>query len=157
MIGVDTFPCSFAQQRLWFLNRLIAGEHVYNVVAAVRFRRTIDEHILQRSIDALVDRHESLRTTFGERDGEPVQAIAEASPVTVDLHDLSAHGTRALARAVEIAEAESRTPFDLAAGPLVRVALLRLQPSDAVVLVTTHHIVSDAWSMDVFFRELGIL
>ena len=157
MIGVDTFPCSFAQQRLWFLNRLIAGEHVYNVVAAVRFRRTIDEHILQRSIDALVDRHESLRTTFGERDDEPVQAIAEAAPVTVDLHDLSAHGTRALARAVEIAEADSRTPFDLAAGPLVRVALLRLEPSDAVVLVTTHHIVSDAWSVDVFFRELGIL
>ena len=157
MIDVDTFPCSFAQRRLWFLNRLITGEHVYNVVAAVRFRRAIDRHILQRSIDALVDRHESLRTTFGERDGEPVQASADTLPIAVDLHDLSTFGTRALARAVEIAEAQARAPFDLAAGPLVRVALLRLEPSDAVVLVTTHHIVSDAWSMDVFFRELGIL
>jgi amino acid adenylation domain-containing protein len=155
--GVCTFPCSFAQQRLWFLNRLIPGECLYNIPAALRIERILDPLLIRQAIDELVQRHESLRTTFHEADGEPVQTVASTLTVPLEVLDLRRPSGPALEEALEIAEAEARAPFDLERGPLLRLSLLQIDDRDFVLLVTMHHIVSDGWSLDVFFRELSEL
>lgn len=154
---VCSFPCSFAQQRLWFLNRLVPGEWLYNIPAALRIQRTIDPPVIQRAADELVQRHESLRTTFHEVDGAPVQTVAPALTVPLTVLNLRRSGGPALQEAMVLAEAEARAPFDLERGPLLRLSLLQIDDRDFVLLVTTHHIVSDGWSLDIFFRELSEL
>ncbi|HEY8671947.1 MAG TPA: condensation domain-containing protein, partial [Terriglobales bacterium] len=147
-------PMSFAQQRLWFLDQLEPGDPLYNIPQMFRMRGNLDQGALHRALNKLVERHESLRTTFGLRDGEPVQVIAErmemALPVT-DLRDLS----EPEAEVERLARAEAAKSFDLAAGPLVRAQLLRLGEKDHVLLFTMHHIVSDRWSMGLVSEELA--
>ena len=157
MIAVCTFPCSFAQQRLWFLNRLVPGEWLYNIPAALRIQRSLDPLVIQQAVDELVQRHESLRTTFHEVDGEPVQTVASAVTVPLAVLDLRRACGPALQEALAIAEAEARAPFDLERGPLLRLSQLQIDERDFVLLVTMHHIVSDGWSLDIFFRELSEL
>jgi hypothetical protein len=151
----DGVPLSFAQQRLWFLDQLQPGSAAYNLSAALKLRGNLDVGALHRILQALVDRHEALRTTFGTRAGEPVQWIQKERicdlPV-VDLADTPA-GERE-AKAWSLALREARTPFDLGRGPLQRSVLLRLAADQHLLLVTTHHIVSDGWSLDLLLREL---
>ncbi|HEU4562037.1 MAG TPA: amino acid adenylation domain-containing protein, partial [Longimicrobium sp.] len=151
-------PLSFAQERLWFLDRLEPGSATYNMPQARRLGGALDETALQRSLSEIVRRHQALRTTFTEVDGSPVQVITPfdgfALPVK-DLSDLSEGDREAAVR--RRASEEAARPFDLSAGPLFRAALLRLNAEDHVLLLSMHHIVSDGWSMGVLFRELSAL
>jgi amino acid adenylation domain-containing protein len=155
--GAD-LPLSFAQQRLWFIERLESAGAVYHIPVRQRLRGELDRDALVRALDRMVERHEALRTTFPEVDGAPVQRIApaEESPFHLAEHDLrgQADGGTELRRLV--AE-EAGAPFDLARGPLIRGRLVRIGDEDHVLLITMHHIVSDGWSMGVFTRELGAL
>ena len=154
----DGAPLSFAQERLWFIDRLEPGSAVYNIPVAWRLDGALDEAALERALGEIVRRHEALRTTFREVDGSPVQVIAPFGGFTLPVEDLSGLGeadreVEARRRATE----EAMRPFDLAAGPLFRAALLRLGEESHVLLLSMHHIVSDGWSMGVLFRELSAL
>jgi amino acid adenylation domain-containing protein len=154
-------PLSFAQERLWFLDRLQGGGSVYNVPLVMRLQGRLDAEGLAAALREVVRRHETLRTVFPERDGEPAQEIvppSSASDWTLSRVDLA--GLPAVSREAErerLAAEESRRPFDLARGPLLRAALLRLGPEDHALLLTLHHIVSDLWSMGVLMREVAAL
>jgi amino acid adenylation domain-containing protein len=152
-------PLSFAQERLWFLDRLRSGEISYNLPFALRLRGALDVDALERSLGEIVRRHDALRTTFRERGGSPVQVIAPFSDfrlTRMDLAHLPAETREAEVQRELVAEAVTRL-FDLAAGPLFRVSLLRLGAEEHVLLLSMHHIVSDGWSMGVLYRELSAL
>jgi alpha-ketoglutarate-dependent taurine dioxygenase/acyl carrier protein len=151
-------PLSFAQQRLWFLDQLEPGSFLYNVPRAFRISGELNVAALQGTFDAIVERHEVLRTTFATVDGNPVQVIAPSLGVPLPIIDLSqmAESERE-AEARRLATEEAQRPFDLAQGPLARTALLRLSEEEHVLLLMMHHIVSDGWSAGVLFHELGTL
>ena len=154
----EACPLSFAQQRLWFLNQLEPDSSVYNISSAFRLSGVLKISALERSIDEIIRRHESLRTTFAAVDGQPIQIIGESARYKQPLVDLS--GLQEKDRLSEIhrlATAEARGPFDLAQGPLFRVKLLKVDEEDHVLLLTMHHIITDGWSMGVFFKELSTL
>ncbi|HEU0077496.1 MAG TPA: condensation domain-containing protein, partial [Longimicrobiaceae bacterium] len=151
-------PLSFAQERLWFLDRLMPGSPLYNIPTVLRFAGALDERALNRSLAEIVGRHETLRTVFAERDGVPVQVISPRGGFELPVEDLSELGeAERAAEARRRATEDAERPFDLAAGPLFRVSLLRLAPEDHVLLITIHHIVADGWSTGVFTRELSAL
>jgi amino acid adenylation domain-containing protein len=151
-------PLSYAQQRLWFLDQLAPGSAFYNMPIALRLRMRLDVSALARTLNEIVARHEVLRTRFATRDGRPVQVIAPHLWVDVcetDLQHLPA--TERESEAQRLATAESRKPFELTRGPLIRAGLLRLAPQDCVLLLTLHHIIADGWSLVVLFREISAL
>ncbi len=148
-------PLSFAQQRLWFLDRMHPGSAAYNLAAGLRLRGPLDAAALEGALAGLVRRHETLRTVFAAVDGEPVQVVRDAAPAALARIDLG--GMPEQAREDELrrlARAESLRPFDLAAGPLLRATLVRLAPGEHALLLTMHHVVSDGWSMDLLVREV---
>ncbi len=149
---------SFAQERLWFLDQLEPGTTAYNLPAAVRLEGALDVAALLRSLRAVTGRHAALRTIFGTVDGQPIQVIvAEASsrcPV-VDLGSLPA--ARCEAEERRLIDEDSARPFDLARGPLLRSALLRLSPRRHTALFTLHHVVADDWSTGALIREVAVL
>ncbi|HET7463150.1 MAG TPA: condensation domain-containing protein, partial [Longimicrobium sp.] len=152
-------PLSFAQQRLWFIDQLEGAGAAYHVPTRLRLRGGLDRAALVRALDRIVARHEALRTTFVTADGgAPVQRIAPARETRFHLveHDLRGHAG-AGAELRRLTAEEAGAPFDLARGPLIRGRLVRIGDDDHVLLITMHHIVSDAWSMGVFTRELGAL
>ena len=154
----ESLPLSFAQQRLWFLHQLEPESAAYNLPSAVRLVDALDTDALERSLNEIVRRHESLRTTFDIFGGQPRQVIAAARPVRlapVDLSELPAH--ERAAQVQRLVEEEVRRPFDLARGPLFRARLLKLGAREHVLLLVMHHIVSDDWSMGVLVRELSSL
>jgi amino acid adenylation domain-containing protein len=149
---------SFAQERLWFLDQLDPGSARYHVPVALRLDGRLQIEALRRAFEQIVARHEVLRARFELRDGRPSQTIEPAGswplPV-VALESLSEEPREA--ERERIVQQEATRPFDLSRGPLLRTTLLRLEPDKHLLLVTTHHIVSDGWSMEVLLRELGIL
>ncbi|MCL5997211.1 MAG: amino acid adenylation domain-containing protein, partial [Chloroflexi bacterium] len=151
-------PLSFAQQRLWFLDQLQPGTVAYNIPSAVRLMGALDVPALERSLDELVYRHESLRTTYTSIDGQPRQFIAPAFhlPLTIEHLNYRSPDERE-AEALRLAAEEASRPFDLARGPLLRIRLLQIDERDHIILLTMHHIVADGWSMGVFVRELAAL
>jgi|GEM_PF-192527 len=153
-----SLPLSFAQQRLWFIERMEPGNPVYNVPTLLRLRGDLDAAALERALEEIVRRHESLRTVFDEVDGAPVQVILPAGAVPLPVLDLSGvPAEEREARAMRRIEEEVRRPYDLRTGPMMRTLLARLDGEDALLLVCMHHVVSDAWSMGVLFRELSAL
>jgi amino acid adenylation domain-containing protein len=146
---------SFAQARLWFLDRLAPDNPFYNMFAEVRLSGGLDVAALRQAFQEIVRRHEALRTTFRLEDGTPVQVIAESPELTVPLIDLEHVPQRA--EPGRFSQEESLRPFDLARGPLFRAALVRLAPREHTLLVNVHHVVSDGWSMGILFRELATL
>src|SRR5215210_2339649 len=152
-----SFP-SFAQQRLWLLQQLEPDDTSYNIRHAIRVEGVLDVGALRKALGAIVARQEALRTTFAEVDGSPLQVIAPALGVPLPVEDLSSLPGAEREEAVQrwVHEA-ARKPFDLARGPLFRAGLLQLGEEEYVLLVTMHHVVSDGWSMGVFWRELGAL
>ena len=151
-------PLSFAQQRLWFLDRLAPDNPFYNMFTAVRLAGALDLDALRGAFREIVRRHEALRTTFQPGEHGTVQGIAPPPALDVPLVDLEGLADdvrrRELAR---LSSDEARRPFDLARGPLVRAALLRIAAREHTLLVNLHHIVSDGWSMGILFHELATL
>src|SRR5262249_47290108 len=153
-------PLSWAQQRLWFLDQLdhLAGA-AYHIPSALRLSGELNRAALRASLDRIVARHENLRTSFVSVEGVPQQVIASAE----SRFALLEHVLRALAaseREAAVAErcaVEAREPFDLSTGPLVRGRLLWVREQEHVLLVTQHHIISDAWSLGVLVREVSAL
>ncbi len=155
---VYVFPASYAQQRLWFLDQFEPNSPFYNIPSAVRFKGHLNVAALEQSINEVVRRHETLRTTFAKVDGKPVQVIHPFAWTSIPVEDLQhlAEEERE-AEAIRLARLEARTPFNLATGPLVRVKLIKLDDLDHLVLFTMHHIISDGWSVGVLIREISIL
>ncbi|WP_375743996.1 non-ribosomal peptide synthase/polyketide synthase [Corallococcus interemptor] len=150
-----TAPLSFAQQRLWFLDQLTPGDASYNISSALSLKGHVDVESLRRAFEALVARHEALRTTFREHQGDALQSIHPSGAWTLPLHDVSAlPEARREAEARRLVTEDARQPFQLEDGPLLRTALVRLGADEHLLLVTMHHIVSDGWSMGVLVREL---
>ena len=152
----EDHPASFAQERLWFLQRLEPESVAYNMAALVHLTGDVDIAALTRSLAAVVRRHEPLRTTLPERDGRPVQRIAPPGEVEVEWVDLTGAATPRTA-AEQWTAAVAQRPFDLESGPLLRLSVLRLGAREHAVSVVIHHIVSDLWSMEVFTREVATL
>lgn len=143
------------QQGLWVLSQLMPDSFLYQIPKALRLTGKLNIEALRRTLDAIVERHESLRTIFKTIDGVPLQVVVEHAPIELPLIDLSAKPeTEREEEARRILALEGRRPFNLSEGPLIRCHLLRLAESEHIVLVTTHHIVTDGWSMGIFHREL---
>ncbi|WP_457812475.1 non-ribosomal peptide synthetase [Sinorhizobium meliloti] len=151
---VRPLSLSFAQQRVWFLEQLDSGHSLYNLAMTKRFSEPVDPQKIDRAINEVIRRHDSLRTTFRLEDGGPVQEIRPDLPVRLEVTDLEAVSTeKRQAEVKRRALAAARQPFDLRSGPLVRGTLLRLDHDNYVLVVTIHQIISDRWSLDVFARE----
>lgn len=158
------FPLSFAQQRLWFLYQLAPDNPFYNMPAAIRLRGTLDQTALERSFHEIVRRHAALRTTFTTIDGQSVQVVepdvkVKLSVVNLQTVAVSDSPTKTLRDreriSQQLATAEAQRPFNLTTDPLLRVTLLQFDPTEAVLLLTMHHIVADGWSLGVMIRELA--
>jgi amino acid adenylation domain-containing protein/non-ribosomal peptide synthase protein (TIGR01720 family) len=149
---------SFAQQRLWLLDRLEPGNSAYNMPFPARLVGTLDVAVLARTLNEIVRRHEALRTTFSTVDGVPSQVVAPFASIPLPVADLSGlpaerkeeEGRRLLAD-------EAKTPFELESGPLLRTSLIRMTQTEHLLLLDMHHIVSDGWSIGVYFNELSAL
>ncbi|MBI2197271.1 MAG: amino acid adenylation domain-containing protein [Candidatus Rokubacteria bacterium] len=149
---------SFGQERFWLLDQLVPDRALYNVPMHFRLEGPLDETAIERSLQEIVSRHETLRTTFTAAEGDLLQVVAPSLDLALPLSDL-----RRLAPAEREAEArrllaeENRRPFDLGAGPPVRARLLSLGREEHWLLLTLHHIVCDGWAREVLARELGTL
>jgi amino acid adenylation domain-containing protein len=151
-------PLSFAQQRLWFLDQLVPNSPAYLIPRALHLHGTLHISTLQDSLDALVLRHESLRTTFSTRDGQPTQVIHPIRQQHLPLIDLRGlQWERRMSEARRLTREETLSPCDLSQGPLLRTRLLRIELEDHVFLLTMHHIISDGWSSRIFLSELAML
>ncbi|WP_394842175.1 amino acid adenylation domain-containing protein [Pendulispora brunnea] len=152
------FPMSFAQERLWLHGELEPESTSYNMAAAVRLDGPLDTGLVERCVTEIVRRHEVLRTTFEAVDGQPSQVIHPESAQRVPVVDLS--GLAASEREPEarrLIERESRRPFDLVNGPLLRLLLLRIGPNEHVLVWVVHHIVFDGWSTHLVLQEFAVL
>ncbi|HEY7492621.1 MAG TPA: amino acid adenylation domain-containing protein [Candidatus Tectomicrobia bacterium] len=151
-------PLSYAQQRLWFLEQLGLSSHAYTLLEVVWWRGALHVTALAQGLQEIIRRHEILRTTFVDVEGQPFQVIGPPASLplpVVELQALPRPERQAQVRA--LARAEAKRPFDLARGPLVRATLVRLAAEEHVLLLTMHHIVSDGWSHGVFWHELAML
>ena len=148
-------PLSFAQERLWFVHRLLPASSHYNMPSAIRLEGALDPALLAHALEEIIRRHEVLRTSFPALAGIPVQRIAPPGrfePALVDLGGLPPE--RRLPEARHLAADDARRPFDLTGGTALRATLVRLDQEDHAGIFTLHHIVSDGWSRGVFLHEL---
>ncbi|HEX5716900.1 MAG TPA: amino acid adenylation domain-containing protein, partial [Thermoanaerobaculia bacterium] len=153
-----SFPLSFAQERLWFLEQLEGAAGAYNLPSAVRLSGRLDVAALAESLRELVRRHEALRTVFPLVEGLPAQVIQPAGDLNLSVVDLEAVLPALRSAELErLAAAEASRPFDLARGPLLRSALLRLAGDEHALLLGMHHIAADGWSFGVLLREIAAL
>ncbi len=151
-------PLSFAQSRLWLIDQLEGTNTAYNMPESVRLRGELDLEALRRTIQALVERHESLRTRFAVIDSQPAQVIEPELRIDLPIHDLSHLDESSRKEQVAAAQRQEWVrQFDLARGPLLRMKLLKLGDRDHILLRTFHHIIFDGWSLGVFNREFMAL
>ncbi len=149
---------SFAQERLWFLDQLMPASPAFNVPIAVRLSTPIDLSALQRSLKEIARRHEVFRTTFITVEGKPEPVISAELDLQLAVVDLTAlRETERETEARRLIKEEALRPFALACGPLIRTGLIRLSEQESIFLVTMHHIISDGWSIVLFFQELSAL
>ncbi len=151
-------PASYAQRRMWFLHEVEPSSPVYNIPFVLRMRGHLDVRALEGALNDLIQRHESLRTTFDVLNGEPVQVIHahKYRPLPLETASVGPDGQGAIdVTEYPAVKAESRMAFDLRQGPLLRMKLLELEEQDHVLVLTTHHSISDGWSVDVILKELS--
>jgi amino acid adenylation domain-containing protein len=162
LVRIDTAttdaPLSFTQEQLWFFDQLEPGSPLYTIPVALLLRGELDVAALEHSINEIIRRHDVLRATFLRVDGVPVQRVQPFAPRSLPIIDLTnlneiERERTARQRAIH----EILRPFDLSTGPLLRVTLLRLEAQEHLLLLNIHHIISDEWSLNVFFRELSLL
>jgi amino acid adenylation domain-containing protein len=154
----DLAPLSYAQERLWFLDRLTPGNPFYNVAVTLHLARNIDRPCLRRALNGVVRRHESLRTVFTERDGDPFQIVLPQLDLDLPVTTIAALDPEE--RGVEVARLaseETHASFNLQTGPLIRARLLDLDDQGSILILTVHHIVADGWSMGLLLREANLL
>jgi amino acid adenylation domain-containing protein len=150
-------PLSWPQQRVYFLDHIGSGS-AYNMSASLWLTGPLDERALALSLDEIRRRHEILRTTFHVRGERPMQVVSPPQASDLPVIDLSAHpASTRTAEAIRLATGEAAQPFDLANGPLFRTRLIRLAPEERAFLLTMHHIISDGWSIDIFYKEVSQL
>ncbi|WP_323162117.1 amino acid adenylation domain-containing protein [Pseudomonas fluorescens] len=153
-----SWPLSFSQRQLWFLDQLEPGNPFYNVPTAVMLKGRLDVVLLERALNELVARHEVLRTTFCSVDGEPRQVVHPSMPLSLSVTDVRQLSVDEREQQVRFAvEQDARAPFDLATGPLLRASLLRLADDEYLWLYSVHHIIADGWSMGVILHEVATL
>jgi amino acid adenylation domain-containing protein len=151
-------PASFAQARLWFLDQLDPGQATYNLPVAVRLTGELDPVALEKAFAELLARHESLRTTFRDSGGSPVQVIAPTLAVSLPVVDLTDRPEPDREpEALRLLAQEAKQAFDLARGPLIRARLVKVGEREHFVIVNTHHSVSDGWSIGVLVRDMAAL
>jgi len=149
-------PLSYAQERLWLLQRMEPDDVSYNVPGAVRMRGPLDIDRLEQAFRQVIQRHESLRTVFLEEDGVPFQRIEPEVEFSLSRFDLcSAPVASRELNAASLCRAEATAPFDLERGPLIRARIITLAEDDHLLMVNMHHIVSDGWSIGIFIDEIG--
>ncbi|HEV2348027.1 MAG TPA: amino acid adenylation domain-containing protein [Actinocrinis sp.] len=149
-------PLSFAQERLWYLDRLAPGTPAYNVAVSVPWHADLDVTALRRALDRLIERHEALRTRFVEVDGQARQIVDEPWRIEVPIEEVES-GDGAIAASEAAVQREAGAPFSLSAGPLLRARVIRAADGPQTLVLTMHHIVTDGWSLDIFYTELGKL
>ena len=155
---VSPIALSFAQQRLWFLDQYQPNSAVYSVPTAVRLRGPLKRDVLLKVLTTIIDRHEALRTVFKEENGLPAQHVLPDANLTYDVLEISTVGECSLEEQLrEIVQSEIDETFDLEHGPLIRAKVIVVDENDHVLLINLHHIVSDAWSVDILLRELFLL
>ncbi|MET8050252.1 amino acid adenylation domain-containing protein [Streptosporangium sp. NPDC005286] len=145
-------PLSYAQERMWLGHQLDPAGTEYNVCLALRLRGPLDVPALAGALGDVVARHQALRTVYPNVEGRPVASVLPPAPVELPVHPVASEE-----EARRTAVAEARRPFDLAAGPVLRVQLARLAADDHVLVLAVHHIAFDEWSMGVFLGELDAL
>jgi amino acid adenylation domain-containing protein len=151
-------PLSLAQERLWFLDQLEPGSPVYNLPAPLLLAGDLDARALRRAFTRVVARHEALRTTFTIEAGRPVQCVQPASSLPLPRVDLAAlPEPLRQPEAIRLARLRALRPFDLRRAPLLRTALLRLEPRRHVLLLEAHHIAADGRSFGILLGELAVL
>ncbi|HVF55292.1 MAG TPA: amino acid adenylation domain-containing protein [Pyrinomonadaceae bacterium] len=152
------YPTSIDQERLWFIDQLQPGNTAYNIFTASRITGPLDVGVMERVVNEIVQRHEVLRTTFRVVDGQPMQFIAPTLEMNLSPLDLQHLPEAEREReAQRLATEDFMTPFNLEKGPLIRVRLLRLSPTDHVMSLNMHHSVTDRWSAAVIEKDLGVL
>ncbi|WP_027250316.1 non-ribosomal peptide synthetase [Planktothrix agardhii] len=157
-MNYEELPLSYAQQRLWFLDQLEPNSSFYNVPFALHLEGTLKIDVLEKSLQEIIQRHESLRTNFLTLDGNPVQIIKPESnwKLTI-INDKESKNYREENALKQWLEIHSHQPFDLANESLIRATLLELSDTENLLLICMHHVVSDGWSMGVFIQELTTL
>ena len=154
----EELPLSFAQQRLWFLSQLIPNSPLYNIFTAVKLTGSLNVTALEKSLNQVVQRHESLRTSFVTVEDKPIQNITNNLTLELPIIDLQSTLLTEQSQLLQnILSAEQLQPFDLNNPPLLRVKLLKLSSTEHILLLTMHHIISDAWSMGVLVKEITTL
>lgn len=157
-ISKARLPTSWAQQRLWFIDQLKGGGAAYNIPLMIKLQGTLEQEKLQKALDALMQRHEVLRTVFVSVEGDPMQEVSTEARFALQAIDLSGYAEAEREAQLGIQKAaEAQAPFDLRVGPLIRARLLQVKADEHILLMTMHHIVSDGWSIGVILRELSQL
>ncbi|KAF9340198.1 hypothetical protein BGX26_009075, partial [Mortierella sp. AD094] len=153
----EVLPLSFAQQRLWFLAQMEGISDIYHIPMAIRLQGSLNRDAWQSALNTMFARHESLRSTFVNIEGQPQVRLLPAEPgLPMLIHDLRGE-LDIEAQLQELMKLEASAPFDLEKGPLIRSQLIQVTDDDHVILLTQHHIVSDGWSMALLTRELSEL
>lgn len=153
-----SYPLSYAQERLWVLWQLDPESAVYNIPAAIQFKRTLDVGRMEQALNTVIQRHETLRTVFAIVDGRPVQIILPLLTIDVPMLDLRATSGKAQQETVQyLANQEAAQAFDLTKGPLIKAKILQLGAGGSVLLLNLHHIVADGWSINIFIREVSLI
>ncbi len=156
--GQTEMPLSFSQEEVWRHNRQLPGDTSYNICNAFRLSGHLQLEVLRRSFGEIMQRHSILRTGFHEQAGEPVQVAVDNIPIALSVVDISALQGQPQAKEVDcLLAAEENNPFDLEIAPLWRVTLLRLGETSHVLIVCFHHIIEDAWSVQILLQELTAL
>jgi len=147
-------PLSFSQERLWFLDQLIKGQAIHNIPIALRIKGSLNTGFMEKSLQTIIQRHETLRTTFHSEEGDPYLKVVPSIKLRILQKDLSNRPKKEReAEAQRLASEEAQKPFDLKTGPLIRMTLLKLDETEHILLFTMHHIISDAWSLSILFHE----
>ncbi|MCC5601619.1 non-ribosomal peptide synthetase [Nostoc favosum] len=156
--NTSIYPLSFAQQGLWFINQLTPDIPTYNIPIVINFKGCINLTALEDSLNEIIRRHEVLRTSFTVENGQPVQVVNQAVPVTLAVEDLrSLSENERTQEAQRLATEFAQQPFDLSAQSLLRTKILHLNNKSYQLLVTLHHIIADGWSISILIKELAAL